>query len=210
VVAVDPFTTRIDQAPVQPRRVQQPDLPQNELVLTLSLPPGIPIIPYDWPIPVRAPRTYEQWQILYPHTLQPETVEPPPTEAPEIGGGGGWWPWWRIEEDRRQRERERLKQLRADTDLIDEPIAREIAKIERDIESVVQRNEELSRLRQAAEKYGKESATNEYNERVAAALDRAIRQGNYSALEALEREMLRAEDEQAFLLMALTLILSDN
>jgi hypothetical protein len=133
-----------------------------------------------------------------------------PSAVAEEQPSGGWEPWWTYESVRRRRERERLKRLREETEELDEPTTREIAKIERDIESVIQRNEELSRLRKAAETYGKDSALAAYNDRVAAALERAILQGNYSALEALEREMLRAQDEAEFFLLAMTMILSDE
>jgi hypothetical protein len=140
--------------------------------------------------------------------------------APEVvvGGvgvepphGGGWWPyWWRREQERRREERERIEILREETEQIPDALDREIAKLERDIESETQRKTELARLKAAADQHGKDSTEYEYNERVVAAFDRAVRYGNYSALEALDREMLRAHDEADFFLLAVTLILTED
>jgi len=124
--------------------------------------------------------------------------------------GGGWWPWWTIERERRRRERERLERLREETEEIPDAIDRQIAAIERDLESERLRKAELARLKAAAERYGRETAESEYNDRVGAALERAIRQGNYSALEALEREMLRAQEDDEFFMLSVTLILSED
>jgi len=143
-------------------------------------------------------------QLTYPPT--PVVVVPP-----FVPGGGGWWPpWWKDEHDRRRKERRRLEERREESEQIQDRLDRELAIVEREIEQESQRAAELARLKAAAEKYGRQATEDAYNERVALALDRAIQQGNYSALEALEREMARAEDEMEFFLLAVTLILSED
>jgi hypothetical protein len=138
-----------------------------------------------------------------------DAVQPPAAE--QAVGGGGWWPyWWRDEHERRQRERQRIEAAREEAEEIADRVDREIALIERDIESKEQRTAELARLKAAAEKYGREAAEDAYNDRVGAALERAVRQGNYSALDALDREMVRAQEEAEFFLLAVTLILSEE
>lgn len=129
--------------------------------------------------------------------------------AVESEASGGWLSWWKDEADLRRRKRAKLEALREETEQIEESVAREIARVERDIESNDLRSEELQRLKKAAERYGRESAENEYNVRVGAALERAVVQGNYSALEALEREMRRAKEEAEWFEMAVNLILQD-
>lgn len=53
------------QSPVQARRVQQPDLPQNNLGLPNPMPPT----PVMWPQARPAPRNFEQWAFHFPLPL---------------------------------------------------------------------------------------------------------------------------------------------
>lgn len=78
------------------------------------------------------------------------------------------------------------KQSHATTDLADR------LKEYRDIESPVDR--EIAELmgRKEASAYGVEKA-----------YDRAFKQGNYSSIEALKREISRAEEEEDFLMIAI-------
>jgi len=153
---------------------------------------------------------HRPWVKVNPPDLIPPPVIVPPVVVVPPGGGGWWPPWWKDEHDRRRKERRRLEERREESERIQDRLDREIAIVEREIEQESQRAAELARLKAAAEKYGRQATEDAYNERVALALDRAIQQGNYSALEALEREMARSEDEMEFFLLAVTLILSED
>lgn len=158
------------------------------------------------------PQNWDQAEYALHKLNTPELIPPavtPPFVEPEQGGG--WWPyWWERERALRERKRRLREQLERETEEIQEALDREIARTERELEAKDDRAAELARLKAAAEKAGKELAETEYNERVAAALERAVTQGNYSALEALEREMRRAEEEAEFFAVAITLILADD
>ncbi len=125
-------------------------------------------------------------------------------EAPS----GGWaflnrYDGYRQVRRRRKRERERiLEEIREIEDKVD----REIAElIQKDVSSEA-REAELSELELlVADTFSNREldAARVYSTKVATAYARASIQGNFSALEAFEREMDRAEEEEFFMLIAM-------
>jgi hypothetical protein len=136
---------------------------------------------------------------------------PPPVDT----GAAGGWPIFSLRYEmelarRRKRERER-RELEEESERIDEPVSREIASLLREQERKDDKRAELDRLRVLAEGFAAQEARAQYGERVSAALERALRQGNFSALEALDREIGRARrDEEDFLMLAVTMILGSE
>lgn len=123
----------------------------------------------------------------------------------ESAGYTGGWAFFNAFDVERRRAlslRKKRKELldRAENieDTLDRALAIEIQKQEFEND----RQAELRRLGNLAQAH-RENVTEElYGDRVVTALSRAIAQGNYSALEALEREMLRIKEEEEFLLIA--------
>jgi len=128
--------------------------------------------------------------------------------APAPTGGWSGRDWYDPYRTRKDRDDERRRQANAeikDLQGIDGDIARLMhKKIDRD-----DRNAEIAELeRLVAKSYSKEQATEAkvYNERVAKAYVRAALQANFSALEAFEREMEQAREEEDFLVLAMMIL----
>lgn len=126
----------------------------------------------------------------------------------------GGWPIFAMhyeqELSRRRRERQRQLEIEDDAEQIPEEVSREIAALLHEQEAKTARRQELERLRDLAATLGAEEAERQLGQRVAAALTRAVERGNYSALEALDREIKRATDDEEAWLLAITMILSDD
>jgi hypothetical protein len=124
---------------------------------------------------------------------------------------GGWGFLGSYESElqrRRARARER-KRLEEETDEIQDDLDRNIAQLLREQEAIDDRRQELDRLKDLARESQDIAAAKRYSERVATAFERAIARGNFSALEALDREMQRANEEEEFLILSMTLLLND-
>lgn len=106
------------------------------------------------------------------------------------------------EDDERRQVLEEIEQIISPVDL-------EIAKLLQQDQKAEAREKQLSDLEQLVARNFRNKdlpAIKEFNENVAKALVRASVQGNYSALEAFEREMERALEEDEFLFMALAVL----
>lgn len=133
-----------------------------------------------------------------------------------VAPSGGWerLPWGfrtDYEENLRLQRAERAdRRLRAEeTESIEDLVTRDIAAIFRAEEEREARDEELQRIKKFAKEYTASTARRQMGQRVAKAFERASRQGNRSALEALEREMGRAYAEEEFMVISMMLILND-
>ena len=102
------------------------------------------------------------------------------------------------EERKRQELEEAAKQIQ---DEIDQQLALEFRKKEKE----QQRINELQRLTRLAEKHEK-SIRKEFSNDVIIAAERAVKQGNYDAMEALERRLRMAKEEEEFIIQAFTMI----
>ncbi len=114
------------------------------------------------------------------------------------------------ERARRRRERAELLELEKEARAIPEVIDREIAVLLREQDARELKRQELERLRKLADSLRAEEARVAYGERVAKALDRAIEKGSFSALEALDREIQRAQEEEDSMLLSITMMIDDN
>lgn len=123
-------------------------------------------------------------------------------ESAGYTGGWGFFNAFDVERRRALSLRKKRKELldRAENieDTLDRALAIEIQKQE----SEDDRQAELRRLGNLAQAHREHVTEELYGDRVVTALSRAIAQGNYSALEALEREMIRVKEEEEFLLTA--------
>jgi hypothetical protein len=119
--------------------------------------------------------------------------------------GGGWAPFLsKYEKDlerRRRRDRER-RLLELETAEIQDELDRAIAQELRKQEALDAKRQDLDRLSALARTADLEAAR-QYSERVAVAFARAVTQGNFSAMEALDRELQRARDEEEFLMLSM-------
>lgn len=109
------------------------------------------------------------------------------------------------EQERRRKERERLAQAKADAAQIEDETTRGIAKLLRAQESQDLRRGELARLSKLAQHYSNQAEVT--NERIKQATEKAATRQTEASLYALERELMRAQEEQEFLMHALSIIL---
>ena len=131
-------------------------------------------------------------------------------EAPDVATPdqptGGWWFAYEQEMLRREAKRREREQKRAKAKALKDQVDRDIALEFRRQEEEAEREAELARLTRLAEEY-QDQIKAQFGTRVTLAAARAITQGNFSAMEALEREMARAREEELFLINATMLIL---
>jgi hypothetical protein len=134
----------------------------------------------------------------------------------QVGGtvvqpSGGWEPKRRYflyayeaQLLRRRAEEERRLQLLEESKAIDEPISREIAELLRKQEAIDAERADLARLKGLVAQYRSEGIQ-DLAPRVAAAYARALAQENFSALQALDRELRRQLDEEELALVMILL-----
>lgn len=118
----------------------------------------------------------------------------------------GGWLFLSTYESELQRRRKRKEEVEEDLEQITDSVDREIAEI---LRPELERDAELQRLRELAIKDANKRAAKQYSERVSKAFTRAINQGNRSAMEALDRELKRAQEEEEFLVTAVMMLLDD-
>ncbi len=123
---------------------------------------------------------------------------------------GGWamhgfYDRYLAEQQERDEERKQVKKSLESLDKTDADIAR---LLHRQLEREARDAEIASLEAMVSSSYTKRQGklASQYNERVAKAYIRAATQGNFSSLEAFEREMDRAREEEEFLLIAMVVL----
>ena len=124
---------------------------------------------------------------------------------------GGWMFVGVFDDFRRRKieDEEERKEKEQQIAVIESPVDREIANILQSEQRIADREKELQRLESlVAQSFSNKDLplAKAYNERVAKAFVRAAVQGNFSAVEALEREMERAREDEEFLLLAMVML----
>lgn len=127
-------------------------------------------------------------------------------ETQEATGGWLFLNQYEAEQQRRRALERRRKELEEETERIQDSVDREIARLLREQEAKDAKREEYERLAKIAKANADLEAARRYSERVAKAYARVITQGNYSAIEALDRELKRAREEEEFILVALMML----
>lgn len=130
---------------------------------------------------------------------------PQPIVIPDDQATGGWLflNLYEAELQRRKREEEEREEI---LEQIEDSVDREIAAI---LLPQMARDDELQRLKELAQREADLTAAQAYSDRVSKAYLRAVSKGNYSALEALDRELQRAREEEEFLMLAIAAVLDD-
>jgi beta-lactam-binding protein with PASTA domain len=130
----------------------------------------------------------------------------PETEQQATGG----WLFWNVYElelqQRRAREKKR-KELEEETEQIQDDLDRAIAQELRKQEAIDEKRNDIERLREIAKANADLEQARQYSERVATAYARALAKGTFSSLEALDRELKRAKEEEDFLATAVMMLL---
>jgi hypothetical protein len=119
----------------------------------------------------------------------------------QSSGGWAFWMSYEQEQARRRHEKRKREQLEEETEAIEESVDRDIARFLREQEAQDARRAELDRLGNIARRHADAAEARAYSERVAVALERAIEKGTFSALEALDREIERAQTEEELVLV---------
>lgn len=125
---------------------------------------------------------------------------------------GGWPIFATLYEAEVHRRKLRAKQRKEDeeeSESIPDKLDRSIALLLREQEAKDERRQDLERLATLAKQHTDLEAVREYSSRVATAYERAVKQGNFSALAALDRELQRATEEEELLLLAILMIDAD-
>jgi hypothetical protein len=126
----------------------------------------------------------------------------------------GGWPIFALQYERelarRRQRKEEQERLEEEAEQLQDKLDREIALLMREQERQDAKRDEIARVKQLADMISAKEAAEQYGERVAKALERARMQGNFSALEALDREIQRARaEEEWFISTAMKLLISD-
>lgn len=130
----------------------------------------------------------------------------------ETAYSGGWTEFslgYDRELHRRRQLQQELAERSAQTQQITDPVSKEIGEFLRKQEAEDERRQELERLKVLASRFKAQQAKDAYGQRVAKALERAVEKQTFSALEALDRELQRAQEEEEFLIIAAIQILDD-
>ena len=181
----------------------------SDTVATLTLPALAYSITADetltWTIPAEAVAGSDA--IVGAPTI---TITNAAEAVPEVTGGGWAAQYFydKYVEQRREREEEREK-VRVQVESIEDDTDAQIARLlHKQIEQDARRSEleSLEALVKSTYTERQERLALEYNERVAKAYVRAATQANFSAMEAFEREMDRAREEEEFLFLAMTVL----
>lgn len=138
-----------------------------------------------------------------------ESGAPPVVVAQETFTGGFFVAFDREVARRRKRLKE-LEEREEETERIQAETDRQIAELFRAQEREATEREENERLQRLAKQYRTDAAIEALGERTAKALSRAAVQGNFSAIEALIREVQRAIEEEQFMLQAAILAIELN
>ena len=111
---------------------------------------------------------------------------------------GGWWYAYDLEDRKRRKKKKELLKMEEKANKIQSELDKELAlELRKEVENQL-RIEELTRLTKLAQEH--EQEVHDLGERVTKAYQRATIQYNYSALEALEREIQRAREEEDWLI----------
>lgn len=133
------------------------------------------------------------------------TADVESTEEEIRSGGYGFLNSYDSYRQKKRRRKKRLGELLEQLKELD-PVDREIAELIHKDDEREQQEASIAELERLVAQSFSNKAIPEikaYNERVAKAFTRAYMQGNYSAYEALEREMERAREEEDFLFLAM-------
>jgi hypothetical protein len=134
--------------------------------------------------------------VFIPHFIQSE-------EKPT----GGFFFDYDREILKRRKDREEREELEENAEDIKEDLDRAIALEFRKKESDQARINELERLSDLAKQHQTE-IKEKMSDRVIMTVERAIEKGNFSAMEALDRQLKGVKEEETFLLDAMKIILS--
>jgi mevalonate kinase len=124
-------------------------------------------------------------------------------------GGWGFLNSYHAELQRRKALAKKRRELEEETEQIQDALDRNIAQLMREQEAIDEKKKDLERLGEIARAQADLEAAKAYSERVAIAYARAITKGTYSALEALDRELQRAQEENEFLAEAVRILIDD-
>ena len=137
------------------------------------------------------------------------SLGPEPVVVSDDQPTGGWLflNLYEAEQRRRRKRDKERRELEEETDRIEDELDRAIAQELRKQEAIDEKRDNLNRLKEIAKKNADLEAVRAYSERVHTAFVRALAQENYSALEALDRELRRAQEEEDFMAQALMILL---
>lgn len=125
---------------------------------------------------------------------------------PDSGASGGFLYAYELERTHRARKKREREELEEDARTIQDRIDREIAELLHRQEAEDDRRAELSRLQRLVQDHAKSAL--DLSDRAKIAYVRALTQANFSAMEALDRELQRQLEEEE--ITALMILLNDD
>lgn len=138
-----------------------------------------------------------------------EVVVVVPPAAAVVTGGASFWSSYEAHAAEKTRAKKKRKKLAEAAEALQDKIDRELAIELRKDADERDRLEELRRLTKLAEAHA-QTIRQTLSDGAIAALDRAINHGHYAAMEALERHLRRAKEEEDFLLQAFKILMEDD
>lgn len=142
------------------------------------------------------------FQPAYQQVVQTTTEQP--------SGGWNFHIAYEQEQRRKRLAAKKRQELEEERQEIEDETAREIAELISRQEAEDEKRRDLERLAAIAKANADLEAARAFSERVAVAYQRALEKGTFSALEALDRELRRAAEEEEFMQMALALLLGQQ
>lgn len=130
----------------------------------------------------------------------------PEPQSDQASGGWLFLNTYEAEQQRRRARDKKRKELEDESEQIQDELDRAIALELRKQEATDDKRKDFDRLKELAKANADLEAARQYSERVGTAYARVLAQGNYSAIEALDRELKRAQEEEEFLLTAIMML----
>jgi hypothetical protein len=126
-----------------------------------------------------------------------------PAPPPQSEASGGFWYDYDIEQSRRRRKKREQEEREAEARELKDKVDAEIALLLARQEAEAERQAELDRLQRLVKAHS--GAQLELSDRAKIAYVRALTQANFSAMEALDRELQRQIEEEDFAVLMLLL-----
>lgn len=148
------------------------------------------------------------WLINMGFAASPSGFTPPtPVSPPEtFSGGYGFLNAYEREQARRRRRRRKQEELEEESRNLQDKVDREIAELLRIQEAKDEERDNLARLQRLVRQHSDEAL--QLSDRAKVAYMRALTQANFSAMQALDRELQRMLEEEE--ISALMFLLNED
>lgn len=156
------------------------------------------------PVTISQPDLNVSYSVLWTPSIYSPSAVPAPLSLDT--GSGGFLYAYELEQGRRRKRRREQEEREEDAQALQDQVDREIAQLLRKQEAEDERRAELDRLQRMVRDHSKNEL--ELSDRAKIAYVRALTQANFSAMEALDRELQRMLEEEE--ITALMILLNED